>query len=70
PPRPGPRARLLRFNSRLGYVLGIDIGANKVLAFVADLSGEVDAAERRRTGQKERRDREALLGLVATCAEQ
>jgi predicted NBD/HSP70 family sugar kinase len=47
--RPGRRPRLLRFASGLGHVLGIDIGANKVLVLVADLSGEVLATERRRT---------------------
>jgi len=47
--RPGRRPRLLRFASGLGHVLGIDIGANKVLVLVADLSGAVLATERRRT---------------------
>ena len=64
PARPGRRGRLLRFNSWIGHVLGIDIGANKVLAFVADLAGDVVAVERRRTGPAERRDADALLALV------
>ena len=64
PRRPGRRGRLLRFNSWIGHVLGIDIGANKVLAFVADLAGDVVAVERRRTGAAERRDADALLALV------
>jgi predicted NBD/HSP70 family sugar kinase len=68
PRRPGPRARLLTFNGRFGHVVGIDIGANKVLALVADLTGEVEAVERRRTGLRERRDPEALLSLVADAA--
>src|SRR6185503_2109320 len=47
--RPGPRARLLSFRGDLGHVLGIDIGANKILVLLADLSGEIVASERRRT---------------------
>src|SRR3954464_891881 len=47
--RPGRGARLLRFASGLGHVVGIDIGANKVLVLVADLAGEVLATERRRS---------------------
>jgi predicted NBD/HSP70 family sugar kinase len=64
PRRPGRRARLLRFSSSIGHVLGVDIGANKVLVHTADLDGRVLAAERRRTGERERRDAEALLELV------
>src|SRR3954451_16667359 len=51
--RPGPRARLLSFRGDLGHVLGIDVGANKVLAVVADLTGDVLASARRRTGPQE-----------------
>src|SRR6185437_14428756 len=47
--RPGRRPRLLRFAGDLGHVLGIDIGANKVLVLVADLSGQVLATERRKS---------------------
>jgi predicted NBD/HSP70 family sugar kinase len=64
PRRPGRRGRLLSFTNSLAHVLGIDIGANKVLALAADLDGHVLAAERRRTGDRERRDPEALLALV------
>jgi predicted NBD/HSP70 family sugar kinase len=60
--RPGRRPRLLRFASGAGHVLGIDIGANKVLALVADLSGDVLAAERRRS------DPHAVLDLVEDAA--
>jgi predicted NBD/HSP70 family sugar kinase len=49
PRRPGPRARLLRFRGEVGHVLGIDIGANKILVDVADLAGELLASERRST---------------------
>ena len=46
PLRPGRRARMLRFRADLGHVLGIDIGANKLLVVVADLNGDVVASER------------------------
>jgi len=49
--RPGLRARLLSFRGDLGHVLGIDIGANMVLVVVADLTGEVLGAARRRTAR-------------------
>lgn len=68
--RPGPRARLLRFRGDLGHVLGIDIGANKVLAIVTDLSGEVLGTARRRTHGRERESAEALLDLVETTADE
>jgi predicted NBD/HSP70 family sugar kinase len=64
PGRPGRRPRLLRFASGLGHVLGVDIGANKVLVLAADLGGEVLATERRKTGAREREDPAALLELV------
>src|SRR4029079_11827865 len=60
--RPGRRPRLLRFASGLGQVVGIDIGANKVLVLVADLSGGVLATERRRTEPR------ALLEQVEEAA--
>jgi predicted NBD/HSP70 family sugar kinase len=63
PRRPGRRPRLLRFASGMGHVLGVDIGANKVLAIAADLAGEVLAVERRKTGARGR-DPDALLALV------
>lgn len=47
--RPGPRARVLTFRADLGHVLGIDVGANKILVQLADLSGTILASERRRT---------------------
>jgi predicted NBD/HSP70 family sugar kinase len=62
--RPGPRARLLSFRGDLGHVLGIDIGANKVLVVVADLAGEVLGSIRRRTSAHERQTADALLDLV------
>lgn len=44
---PGRRARQYEFNARAGYVLGVDLGQNKVTAAVADLRGvEVGSATR------------------------
>ncbi len=68
PRRPGPRARLLRFRGNLGHVLGIDIGANKVLVTLADLNGRLVAVERRRTTALQRRSAPALLDAVRAAA--
>jgi predicted NBD/HSP70 family sugar kinase len=46
---PGPRARVLSFRADFGYVLGVDIGANKILALVADLNGRIVGSDRRGT---------------------
>lgn len=64
--RPGPRARLLTFRSDLGHVLGLDIGANKLLAMVADLDGRILASERRRTADVN--DADALLAAAVDTA--
>ena len=61
PRRPGPRARLLTFRADLGHVLGLDIGADKALAVVADLSGRTLASERRPISQKARAGQRVLL---------
>ncbi len=66
PGRPGPRARLLRFRSDLGCVLGIDVGADKALALVADLSGRVVATARREVAG---RGREAVLAELERAAD-
>jgi predicted NBD/HSP70 family sugar kinase len=68
PRRPGPRARLLSFRADLGHVLGLDIGANKVLAIAADLNGTVLAHERRKTTRTARENATALLGRVRATA--
>jgi len=68
PRRPGPRARLLTFNASLGHVLGIDIGAIKIVVLVADLSGNILAVNRRRTSNRARSDPEALLQEVRATA--
>ncbi|HEY1368949.1 MAG TPA: ROK family transcriptional regulator [Gaiellaceae bacterium] len=66
PRRPGPRARLLSFRADLGHVLGVDIGANKILVLLADLTGEIVASERRRTQGD--RDAAAVLRQVRAAA--
>src|ERR1043166_9072776 len=68
PRRPGRRARLLRFRSELGYVLGTDIGANKVLALVTDLDGRVLGSERQKTTAQERAHPDAMLVKVRVVA--
>lgn len=64
PPRPGRPSRLLSFRSDLAYVLGIDIGADKILILVADMDGTVVAARRRRTAIQARQGAEAVLAEV------
>jgi predicted NBD/HSP70 family sugar kinase len=61
PRRPGPRARLMTFRADLGHVLGLDIGADKALAVVADLSGRILARERRPISHKARAGQRVLL---------
>ena len=68
--RPGPRARLLSFRGDLGHVLGIDIGANKVLVVLADLTGEVIGAVRRRTSARDRQTADTLLELVGSATDE
>ena len=68
--RPGPRARLLSFRGDLGHVLGIDIGANKVLVVVADLTGEVIGSVRRRTSARDRQTADTLLDLVGAATDE
>lgn len=45
---PGRRARQYEFNARAGFVLGIDLGQNKVTTVVADLRGDSLAQHTRR----------------------
>jgi predicted NBD/HSP70 family sugar kinase len=47
--RPGRPGRRISFRADLAHVVGVDVGANKILALVADLNGTVLASERRRT---------------------
>lgn len=69
PLRPGPRPRLLTFRGDFGYVGGVDIGANKILALVADLNGEVVGSERRTTRQISPFNAESLLAEVIATTE-
>lgn len=64
--RPGPRARLLTFRADFGHVLGVDVGADKVLVKLADLSGTILATERRQT--RTARDADALLKALRAAA--
>jgi predicted NBD/HSP70 family sugar kinase len=66
PRRPGPRARQLRFRADIGHVLGLDVGADKTLALVADLSGRIMASARRE--ESGRAGRAAVLRAVEGTA--
>jgi predicted NBD/HSP70 family sugar kinase len=66
PRRPGPRAGLLTFRADLGHVLGIDIGANKILALAADLSGRIVGSCRLPTGAG--KGAEGVLAEVRSAA--
>jgi predicted NBD/HSP70 family sugar kinase len=66
PRRPGPRARLLSFRAEIGHVLGLDVGAGKARALLADLSGEIVATAQRELDGPARRD--AVLDLVEATA--
>jgi predicted NBD/HSP70 family sugar kinase len=68
-PRPGPRARLLGFAHDLGLVLGVDVGANKVLVLASDLDGRVLVSEERRRRGAGWRDADALLKEVRAAIE-
>ena len=61
--RPGRKPHLVGFCADLGYVLGLDIGANKILALVADLEGRLVASERRRVVGLD--DADAVLSVVS-----
>ena len=61
PRRPGPRPRLLTFRADVGHVLGIDVGADKALVMVADLTGAVVASERRAVSAQARLGHPAML---------
>lgn len=66
--RPGPRGRLLSFRADLGHVLGLDIGADKVLVAVSDLAGHVVATERRRTAHGQAPDIALVLDQARAVA--
>lgn len=68
----GRRARLLRFNARYGYVIGIDVGGHQVSVALADLAGELISFERRPLGEQVNGERileEAWKALRAVLQE-
>ena len=68
PKRPGPRAKLLGFRATLGYVIGIDTGADNSAAKLADLSGTV-VAEVRIPHTQPARSAEVLTTIRAATAQ-
>jgi predicted NBD/HSP70 family sugar kinase len=67
--RPGRPARRLAFRAELGKVLGIDVGAEKAVALVADLSGRIVARHQRRIAADARDGGDALLTELHATAE-
>jgi hypothetical protein len=65
--RPGPKPRLVGFSADLGYVPGPDIGANKLLALVADFEGRLVASERRRVAGLG--DADAVLAVTSEAVQ-
>ncbi|WP_350275038.1 ROK family transcriptional regulator [Kribbella sp. HUAS MG21] len=59
---PGRRARQYEFNARAGFVIGIDLGQNKVTAVLADLRGNQVAENTRNFGRED-------IGAKARIAE-
>jgi predicted NBD/HSP70 family sugar kinase len=49
PRRPGPRARLLRFNARRWLIAGADVEASRILVLLSDLDGTILSTARRPT---------------------
>jgi predicted NBD/HSP70 family sugar kinase len=68
PQRTGRPAQLYAFRADFGYVLGIDIGADKLMLLLADASGEVVARERRTVRAMAARGPQAMLDQVARIA--
>lgn len=68
PRRPGPRPHALSFRAECGHVLGLDIGADHLLALVSDLSGRIVSSERRRSPGASAAD--ALLAEAAQTAQE
>jgi predicted NBD/HSP70 family sugar kinase len=62
PGRSGPPPKIVAFRPEFGYVIGVDIGANKLLVHLADLSGAVLAS--RRAPARGPRRAEAVLAEV------
>lgn len=62
PDGPGRPARLVRFRSEAGHVVGVDVGPHRVTVMLACLDGEV-IARVHRTSTKARSARETLAAL-------
>jgi predicted NBD/HSP70 family sugar kinase len=67
--RPGPRARVLSFRSDLGYVVGIDIGGDKILVLVSDLSGTIVGTSRAALGDEARASPRAVIERVRSLVD-
>lgn len=69
PTKPGPAPRLLRFNAGHEFVVGIDVGAAKMLAVLSDLDGQTLALCRRATPSNAsgRKLDQAVKGLLDKC---
>lgn len=65
----GRPARRYAFNAGVGHVLGVDIGAHKILVLLADLDGTVIRTARRQVSPKDRPAArlKALDGAIADC---
>jgi predicted NBD/HSP70 family sugar kinase len=64
----GPVPRLFTFCADLGHVLGVDVGANKIVALVADLAGQVVGSARRQTSSAKPVEVLAEVQLAMTSA--
>lgn len=67
--RLGRPAALLRFRAEAGHVLGVDVGPHKIVAMVADLSGDVVAEHRADTrGLDGRAVLDAIVSVTAQAS--
>jgi predicted NBD/HSP70 family sugar kinase len=69
PSKRGVRAPLYEFAADVRNVLGIDIGADKLVVVLADLNGKIIGMRRRDTSQLGHRGPKRLLALVGETAE-
>jgi len=69
-PGAGRRPQLYAFRADMGYVLGVDIGADKLLLMLADLDGDVVATRRKKASCLARRGAEAIIAELAKAADQ
>lgn len=67
---PGRPARLYTFRTDMGYVVGADIGANKLAVVLANLAGEVVASRRVETSTVASSGPEAVLRLLVATIEE